>query len=328
MVDRAVAEKPVAYGGQAVIEGVMFRGRHAQVTAIRRKDQRIETFEIIDEKPTSPFLGFLKKIPFIRGLVALFEASASGAKHLQFATDRFELDESDDPEAEENKPANSKVKTVIGVTIIAVFSFILGKMLFTALPAFLASVLFDRYISNLIVQNLIEGGIKTLLLLGYLFIISQTPIIKRLFQYHGAEHKVINAYEAGVDLTIANVQAQSTLHYRCGSSFIVLTIIVGTILYSFFSYENVWDRIGTRLLLIPIVIGLSYELLRLTNALRDIPVLTYLGYPGLWLQKLTTREPDDQQVEVSIAAFEKMQALDALAMEQQEDLQSTLAHSG
>ena len=126
----------------------------------------------------------------------------------------------------------------------------------------------------------------------------------------------------------ANVQAQSTLHYRCGSSFIVLTIIVGTILYSFFSYENVWDRIGTRLLLIPIVIGLSYELLRLTNALRDIPVLTYLGYPGLWLQKLTTREPDDQQVEVSIVAFEKMQALDALAMEQRKDPQSTLAHSG
>lgn len=324
-----MAEKPVAYGGQAVIEGVMFRGRHAQVTAIRRKDQRIETFEIISQKPPSPFLEFLKKIPFIRGLIALFEASATGAKHLQFATERFELDESDDPETEEKKPAtNSKVKTVLGVTIIAVLSFILGKMLFTALPAFLASILFDRYISNLIVQNLIEGGIKTLLLLGYLLIISQTPIIKRLFQYHGAEHKVINAYEAGVDLTVANVQAQSTLHYRCGSSFIVLTIIVGTILYSFFSYENVWDRIGTRLLLIPIVIGLSYELLRLTNALRDIPVLTYLGYPGLWLQKLTTREPDDQQVEVSIVAFEKMQALDALAMEQRKDPQSTLAHSG
>lgn len=145
--------------------------------------------------------------------------------------------------------------------------------------------------------------------------ISQTPLIKRLFQYHGAEHKVINAYESGEDLTVENVQKQSTLHYRCGSSFIILTVIVGVILYSFFSYDNVWDRIFTRLLLIPVVIGLSYELLRITNALRDVPVLTWLGYPGLWLQKLTTRQPEDDQVEVAIAAFNRMHQLDQEAAE-------------
>ena len=155
----------------------------------------------------------------------------------------------------------------------------------------LASFLFDSFVKNLIVQNLIEGGIKTLLLLGYLWLIIRTPMVKRLFQYHGAEHKVINAYEKGVKLTVENVQKQSMLHYRCGSSFIILTIIVGIFVYSFFSYDNVWDRILTRIFLIPFVIGLSFEILKTHQCSSQYPILSYLGYPGLWLQKLTTREP-------------------------------------
>lgn len=301
-------DKNVAYGGQAVIEGVMFGGCYVQVTAIRRKDGRIETYETISRP--SPFVRALRRVPFIRGMVTLIEAAVSGAKHLQFASERYELDEDLERADEAKASSPSQVEMILGVAVAGVLSLLFGKMLFTALPAFLASLLFDRYISNLIVQNLIEGGIKTLLLLGYLLLISQTPPIRRLFQYHGAEHKVINAYEAGVELTVDNVQQRSTLHYRCGSSFIVLTILVGVIIYSFFSYENVWDRIATRLLLLPIVVGLSYEMLRFTNAVRDVPILNYLGYPGLWLQKLTTREPRDDQVEVAIAAFERMHALD------------------
>lgn len=305
--------KEVAYGGQAVIEGVMFGGRYVQVTAVRRKDGSIETYETISRP--SPLVIILRRIPFIRGLVALIEAGISGAKHLQFASERYELDEDPDHPEEEKKSTSSQVEMVVGVAVAGVLSLLFGKMLFTALPAFLASVLFDRYVSNLIVQNLIEGGIKTLLLMGYLYLISLTPAIKRLFQYHGAEHKVINAYEAGVELTVDNVQKRSTLHYRCGSSFIVLTILIGVVIYSFFSYENVWDRILTRLLLLPIVVGLSYEMLKFTNAVRDVPVLNYLGYPGLWLQKWTTREPRDDQVEVAIAAFQRMRVLDNLYAE-------------
>lgn len=309
--------KNIAYGGQAVIEGVMFGGRYVQVTAIRRKDGRIETYETFSR--SSPFVRILRRIPFIRGMVALIEASISGAKHLQFASERYELDEDPEHSDEEKTASPSQVEMILGVAVVGVLSLLFGKMLFTALPAFLASLLFDRYISNLIVQNLIEGGIKTLLLLAYLLLISQTPPIKRLFQYHGAEHKVINAYEAGVELTVENVQQRSTLHYRCGSSFIVLTILVGVVIYSFFSYENVWDRVATRLLLLPIVIGLSYEMLKFSNAVRNIPILNYLGYPGLWLQKLTTREPRDDQVEVAIAAFERMHALDRLYAEKAGD---------
>ncbi|WP_142504306.1 DUF1385 domain-containing protein [Melghirimyces algeriensis] len=287
------------YGGQAVVEGVMFGGRHIQVTAIRRKNGEIETFE--SRRSHRPVFAFFKKIPLIRGMIALVDSSASGAKHLQFATDRYDLEADEDPE--EN---TSRLQMLFGVAVVGVLSLIVGKTIFTALPAFLASILFDQVVTNLILQNLIEGAIKTLLLLGYLLAISQTSVIKRLFQYHGAEHKVINAYESGMELTIENVQKQSTLHYRCGSSFIILTVLVGVILYSFFSYDTVWDRILTRLLLLPVVIGLSYELLRFTNTVRDIPFLTYLGYPGLWLQKLTTREPDDDQVEVAISAFVQM----------------------
>ncbi|PTM58508.1 uncharacterized protein YqhQ [Desmospora activa DSM 45169] len=313
-----MADKPIAYGGQAVIEGVMFGGKRAQVTAIRRKNGEIETYEVTRQH--SPFRR-LKQIPFIRGLFALLESSASGSKHLQFASDRYDLEPGEEPQ----EPTHSKMGMILGVALVGVLSLIVGKAIFTALPAFLASILFDRWVSNLIVQNLIEGAIKTFLLLVYLWLISQTPVVKRLFQYHGAEHKVINAYESGLELTVTNVQKQSPLHYRCGSSFIILTILVGVVIYSFFSYDNVWDRILTRLMLIPVVIGLSYELLRLTNAVRDVPVLTYLGYPGLWLQKLTTRQPDDDQVEVAIAAFNRMVELDQQTAEATPS--STLAHS-
>jgi uncharacterized protein YqhQ len=301
-------ENIVPYGGQAVIEGVMFGGRNTQVTAVRRKNGKIETLEL--EKKEIRWVTILKRIPLIRGIVSLIEASASGAKHLQYATEMYEQDEEGNTEeyAETNK--TGKLEMMIGVAIIGVLSLIIGKVIFTLLPAALASWIFDPYVKNMILQNLIEGSIKTLLLLGYLWGISRTPIMKRVFQYHGAEHKVISAYENKEELTVKNVQKYSTLHYRCGSSFMIFTVIVGVIVYSFFTYDSVWDRVLTRLLLLPVVIGLSFEVLKLTNAARNIPILQYLGYPGLWLQKLTTREPDDEQVEVAIAAFQRMRELD------------------
>nr|WP_312853819.1 DUF1385 domain-containing protein [Thermoactinomyces mirandus] len=310
-----MSDKPFPYGGQAVIEGVMFGGRYAQVTAIQRKNGDIECYEL--EKKEIVWLKPFKQFPFVRGLVSMIESSVLGTKHMQYSSQKYDLDQEEEemdeplPSSVEDSPKGSKWEMILGVAIISLLSLIIGKAIFTALPAYLASILFDKYVQNLILQNLIEGAIKTVLLLGYLLIISQTSLIKRVYQYHGAEHKVINAFEHGEKLTVENVQKHSTLHYRCGSSFIVFTIIVGVIVYSFFSYDNVWERIGIRLLLIPVVIGLSYEVLRLTNWLRDKPVLKYMGYPGLWLQKLTTKEPTDEQVKVAITAFEQMRKLDA-----------------
>ncbi|GAA3322100.1 hypothetical protein GCM10020331_040620 [Ectobacillus funiculus] len=157
---------------------------------------------------------------------------------------------------------------------------------------------------------MIESIIKLILLLVYIYFVSLTPLIKRVFQYHGAEHKVINAYESNLPLTVENVQAQTRLHYRCGSSFILFTVIVGMFVYLLVPTEPLWARVINRILLIPVVLGISFEVLQITNLVRNVPVLRVLGYPGLWLQLLTTKEPTDDQVEVAIASFHELLRLE------------------
>lgn len=303
------------YGGQAVVEGVMFAGRHYHVTAVRRKNNEISFFE--SPRTIIPWVEALKKIPFVRGIVAIVEAAAKGSQHLQFSFEAYVEDEAtpEERQAMEEKRKSGKkgwdLTLILGVAVVGVLSFAFGKLIFNVVPAALESLLFGRRF-GIVWHNLLEGCIKIVFLLAYLWAISKTPMIKRLFQYHGAEHKVISAYEAGAELTVENVQKFSRLHYRCGSSFIVFSVIVGVLLYSLpiFEWNSIWERIWIRILLIPVVIGVSYEVLRFTNALRDIPVLRWLGYPGLWLQLLTTKEPTDDQVAVSIASFNRMRELD------------------
>jgi len=298
----------------------MFGGKHVYVTAIRRKDDSIEYLEV--ERKDAKWVNSLKKVPFLRGIVALVQSAANGAKHLNFAVERYEMDTIEDEERVKEERKGTQWGLIIGVAVVGVLSLIFGKVIFTGVPAFLAGLL-DPFIYSVpqgttwerFLSNLIEGAIKIILLLTYLYLVSQTPIMKRLFQYHGAEHKVINAYEAGLPLTVANVQKSSRLHYRCGSSFIIFTAIIGVLVYSVFNifnpYDSLWERVYERLLLIPVVIGVSFETLYLTNLLRETPLLRFLGYPGLWLQKLTTKEPTDEQVEVAIASFNRMRELDA-----------------
>jgi len=308
---------PSIYGGQAVIEGVMFAGKYVNVTAVRRKNNEIEYLEV--PKKSIPWVQTLKKIPLVRGVVGIVESSAKGSVHLNFSADKYAEDEMDDMTEEERAKELEKAKKkegkfslsmVLSVAVIGVLSFIFGKLIFTAAPAAAEELLFGQMFDNTILHNLLEGLIKIIFLLVYLYLMTLTPIIKRLFQYHGAEHKVISAYEAGVDLTVENVQRFSRLHYRCGSSFIVFTVIVGVVIYSMFTWDSIWERIYIRILLLPVVLGVSYEVLRLTNAVRDIPGLRFLGYPGLWLQLLTTKEPNNEQVEVSIASFNRMLELE------------------
>lgn len=299
------------YGGQAVMEGVMMAGKTVNVTAVRRKNKTIEYFEV--PRKDIAWVSNLKKIPLLRGIVAIIESSAKGAQHLNFSAEKYAEDEGGEVEAQSSskKGGFGNLSMILGVAVVGVLSFLFGKFVFTLVPAFIEQLLFQNVFDNQILHNLLEGVIKIILLLGYIYFISLTPLIKRLFQYHGAEHKVISAYEAGKELTVSNVQKFNTLHYRCGSSFIVFTVIVGVIVYSFFEYDSLWERLLLRILLLPLVIGLSYEVLRLTNSVRETPVLRFLGYPGLWLQKLTTKEPDDSQVEVSIASFQRMLEIEA-----------------
>ncbi|MFK3937202.1 DUF1385 domain-containing protein [Alkalihalobacillus sp. NPDC078783] len=295
------SSKP-AYGGQAIVEGVMFGGKHTTVSMIRRKDGSLDSFEVWRNSPT--WVTKAKKIPFVRGIAGIIEASINGSKHLNFSSDRYDVDPSED---ESIKPTekSSKLNLILGVAAVAVLSFLFSKLVFTLVPAFLAN-LFTPILPGHIAQNLLEGGFKLILLLGYLYLLSFTPLIRRVFQYHGAEHKVINAYEAGHPLTVQSVQASSRLHYRCGSSFILFTVIVGVGLYLFLPFDSLLERILQRIVLIPVVLGISYEVLQLTNRFRDIPVLKWLGYPGLALQLLTTKEPNDEQTEVAIASFNEM----------------------
>ncbi|AGX05470.1 YqhQ [Bacillus sp. NRRL B-14911] len=293
-------QKPV-YGGQAVVEGVMFGGKHHYVTAVRRKDESIEYFHL--PRKSNPSLRTIKKIPFLRGIAAIIEASANGSKHLNFSTERFDLDPSEDHTLKEKEP--SKLTMWLGVAAIGVISFLFGKFIFTLVPVFLAALTKPIFSSDFS-QVLVEGFFKLILLLGYIYFVSLTPIIRRVFQYHGAEHKVINAFENGKELTVENVQAQSRLHYRCGSSFILFTVIVGVFIYMFVPTDPLWVRILNRLALIPVVLGISFEVLQLTNKVRHVPVLKWLGLPGLWLQLLTTKEPDDKQTEVAILSFNEL----------------------
>ena len=307
------------YGGQAVIEGVMMQGKHVNVTAVRRKSNQIEYLEV--ERTTKPWIQSLKKIPFIRGVVGIVESSAKGSVHLNFSADKYAEDELNDlseeeraKELEKQKKNDGKISLgmILSVAAIGVLSFLFGKVIFTLIPAVLEDLIFKNFFESMFLHNIIEGAIKILFLLLYIYFLSLTPMIKKLFQYHGAEHKVISCYEAGEELTVENVQKYSRLHYRCGSSFIIFTVIIGVLLYSLpiFTWDTLWERVYIRLLLIPVVLGVSYEVLRLTNSVRSIPVLRYLGYPGLWLQLLTTKEPKNDQVEVSIASFTRMLELD------------------
>lgn len=293
-----------------MIEGVMFAGKKVSVTAIRRKDGSIEFFEV--PRREIRWVKPLKKIPFIRGTVALIEAGANGSKHLNFSSERYDLDPADDDQIM-STTETSKLTMILGVAVVGVLSLILSKLIFTAVPAVLAHTLFRAWFPGHVAQNIIEGLIKAAFLLAYIYFISLTPLVKRLFQYHGAEHKVINCFEQNKELTVANVQAASRLHYRCGSSFILFTVIIGVFVYLFVPSEPLWERILYRLLLLPVVIGISYEVLQLTNKLREVPVLKFLGYPGLWVQRLTTKEPTDKQVEVSIASFKRMLELERSA---------------
>lgn len=303
------------YGGQAVIEGVMFVGKTVHVTAVRRKNNQIDFLEV--PRKDRKWVTILKKIPLLRGLVGIIESSAKGSQHLNFSAEVYaEEEDSGTPDSEPKKETPAKsgglsgFSMILSVAVVGILSFLVGKLIFTLVPVFVEDLIFGTFFTNQILHNLLEGVIKIILLLIYLYAISQTPLIKRLFQYHGAEHKVISAYESGLPLTVANVQKFNTLHYRCGSSFIVFTVILGVIIYSFMPYDSLWERILQRLMLLPLVIGVSYEVLKLTNSVRDVPVLRVLGYPGLWLQLLTTKEPEDAQVEVAIASFNRVLELD------------------
>jgi uncharacterized protein YqhQ len=275
------------YGGQAVIEGVMMRSPLKYAVAVRKPDKdisiKISKLESLANKVK------LFKLPIFRGIINLVESLTLGLKALTYSAEQAT--------GEEEKINNVEMFFTI------LFAFALFILIFIALPTGIARY-FDKYLSNVIIYNLFEGILRIGIFLTYLYFISKIKDIRRVFEYHGAEHKVIYTYEAKEELTVDNVRKYSTLHPRCGTSFIFIVLIISILVFSLLGRQTLLLRIAYRIAIIPIVAGLSYEILKLSAKNMDKPLVKWAVMPGLWFQKLTTKEPDDSQIEVAIKALQ------------------------
>lgn len=280
------AAPPAVYGGQAVIEGVMMRGPKKTAVAIRKPDRTVLVETEVNKSITNRF-PFLK-LPLLRGVVALFESLIIGIRYLTFSANHA-LDEE-----EEELTTRDLV-----LTVTIALAFAIG--IFVLLPAGAGWLLQNKL--SIVWQNVVEGLLRLLLLVVYIVLIGRLQDIQRVFQYHGAEHKVINALEAGEDLNIANIKAYSTLHPRCGTSFLLIVVALTIVLFTLVSHGGIIWRMASRLALLPLVAGLAYELLKFTGRHFHVPIVRAIAAPGLWLQKLTTREPDEDMLEVALAAL-------------------------
>jgi len=274
------------YGGQAVIEGVMMRAPLKYAIAVRKPDKEI-ILKIGKLRSLSDKIKFLKW-PIFRGIINLIESLILGLKALTYS-------------AEQATGEKEKINS-LEMFFTIVIAFILFIAFFIALPTAIARYL-DRHLSNIIVYNLFEGLLRISIFITYLFFISKIKDIRRVFEYHGAEHKVIYAYEAGDELNVDKVKKYSTLHPRCGTSFIFIVLVMSVLVFSLLGKQTLLLRIAYRVSIIPIIAGLSYEILKLSAKNMNKTFIKWAVMPGLWFQKLTTSEPNDDQIEVAIKAL-------------------------
>ena len=277
-----MSEKKLSIGGQAVIEGVMMRGPAKVATAVRTPDKKIE-LDIRPVNSISDRFPILKK-PMLRGCVSLGESLVMGLRSLSYSAQMA---------GEEDEQLTDKE---LAGTIV--FAFVMAAVLFVAIPTG-AAKLFHFITEDPVFLNLMEGALRLLIFVGYIGAISLMKDIQRVFQYHGAEHKTIACFEAGEALTVENVKKHTRLHKRCGTSFLLIVMLVSIFVFAFLGWPDLWLRILSRVILLPVVAGISYEIIKL-SANSDNCVLGWAIKPGLWLQYMTTREPDDDMIEVAI----------------------------
>ncbi len=276
------------YGGMAVIEGVMMRGPHETALAVRKPDGSIQ----LEKEPNNdmgkryPWL----KWPIIRGSYVLIESMVVGVRMLNKSANLSV--------AEDEEELTTKEIFLTGLTAVA-----LAMLLFVALPT--AIVHFAKeFLGGVVSQNIVEGVIRITFFLLYVYAISKMKEIERVFMYHGAEHKSILAYEAGEELTVAKVRKFSTMHPRCGTSFLLIVMVISILVFALLGEGNLFYRVWSRIAVFPIVAGLGYEFIKFSGKCYQNRWARYMIAPGLWLQKLTTREPDDEQLEVAITALQ------------------------
>jgi uncharacterized protein YqhQ len=294
--------KKTSIGGQALIEGIMMRGPHKIATAVRKPDGEI-IVKTQDIKPI--FKSKILKLPLIRGSVALIEAMLVGIKELmysaEFYEDEFEEDAFDRFIRKMFKE-NADQAIIYFSVVMALLISVVGFIIF---PNLVAGLL-NKFVESPLVLNLLEGLFRVGLFTLYVYLISKMEDIKRVFMYHGAEHKTIYAYENGDELTVENARKYITLHPRCGTSFLVNVLIISIIVFSFFGWPSILMRIVTRIVMLPVIAGLSYEINRYIGKSENKGIAKILAKPGFQFQKLTTKEPTDDMLEVAIAAMKEV----------------------
>jgi hypothetical protein len=291
-------------GGQAVIEGIMMKNADTYATAVRKPDGTIavekDTYEGLAKKFN------LLKIPFVRGIFVFIDSMVVGSKCLRFSASFFEDDEDSKEskfEAFLKKTFGDKIDNII-MTLSMIFSFVLAIGIFMLLPMALSNIL-KLFISNYYVIAVVEGFIRVAIFIIYILIISMVPDIKRTFMYHGAEHKCINCLENGLELNVDNVLKSSREHKRCGTSFIFIVMIISILCFMVIRVDSIWLRAVSRIVLVPVIAGVSYEFLSLAGKYDNF-LVNILSKPGLMMQGLTTKEPTEDMVEVAIVAVEEV----------------------
>ena len=289
-------------GGQALIEGILMRGPKKQAIVCRTKDGLVEKVEDLKFiKDRFPILGW----PLIRGCAIFLSSMINGMQALTYSASLVPLEEQGEPDKLDqwinNHFSEEKAKNII-IGVAVVLGIALSLFLFIFLPALIVSF-FKKLTDNLFVRNIAEGLTRVVILLTYMKLVTLTPDVKRLFSYHGAEHKTIFCYEHGKELTVENVRPESRFHPRCGTSFLLVVVVVSILVNSVVRVQNTFGRMGFHLLLLPVVVGISYEINRWCG-LHDNWLSTALSAPGKWLQRITTNEPDDSMIECAIRAIE------------------------
>ncbi|MBR1669564.1 MAG: DUF1385 domain-containing protein [Butyrivibrio sp.] len=290
-------------GGQAVLEGVMMKNRDMVAVSVRKPDGEIAVE--IDEYHGVGYGTRFLSIPFIRGVFVFLDSLVLGMKSLNYSSSFYEeTDEKPTKLDEEIDKVSSGHEDTFLMIITMLISFAMALVLFMVLPYVLSEII-SRYARNESLIAIIEGVIRILIFILYILLISRIRDIKRLFMYHGAEHKCINCIERGRPLTVGNVRRSSRLHKRCGSSFILFVMLISIVLFFFIRVDSHIWRVVIRILLIPVISGISYEIIRLAGK-TDFFLIRLISAPGLWLQKLTTKEPDDDMIEVAIKSVESV----------------------
>lgn len=287
-------------GGQAVMEGVMMKNKNRYAVAVRKPDHEIEVM-------TKEYKGIVpgeiwQKIPLVRGVLSFIDSLVLGMSTLMYSASFFEDEDESEKEKQKDSPEKMKAKenAMMGGTVT--LSVILAIAIFMILPYYL-SVLCSRFIASDMIVAVLEGILRLAIFIGYIVVISKMKEIQRVFMYHGAEHKCINCIEHGMELNVENVRRSSKEHKRCGTSFLMFVVILSVVLFLFIRVDSHVLRLVLRLALVPVIAGVSYELLRVAGR-SDNPVINLISKPGLWMQGLTTKEPDDEMIEVGIASVE------------------------